>query len=151
MPASIISDTSCLNLLEKIEALELLHQLYGQVLTTEKVALELGAPLPGWIRIQNPTDFKSLRILEASLDHGEASAIALALEQEDCLLIIDELKGRKMAQQLGLAITSTLGVIAAAKLRRQLSSVKPLLEKIKETNFRISEELEQAILAQVGE
>ncbi len=31
------------------------------------------------------------------LDDGEASAIALSLEMNDALLIIDELKGRKIA------------------------------------------------------
>lgn len=151
MQATIISDTSCLIILDKIEELELLKKLFGQVLTTQTVADEFAAPLPDWIIVQNPKDYKNVLILETSLDKGEASAIALAMEQDNCLLIIDELKGRKLAQQLGLQITGTLGLIAEAKIRGHVSSVRPLLEKIKQTNFRISEQLETAILRYAGE
>jgi predicted nucleic acid-binding protein len=151
MQATIISDTSCLILLDKIGELHLLQQLFGSIITTQTVADEFGNPLPEWITIKNPTDRKNVIILEASLDKGEASAIALALEQKDCLLIIDELKGRRLAVQLGLTITGTLGIIAEAKRAGHISSIKPLLGKIKATNFRISEQLEKALLEQAGE
>lgn len=49
------------------------------------------------------------------MDKGEASAIALAIELDDCLLIIDDLKGRKFANQIGLTIIGTIGVIVDAK------------------------------------
>lgn len=115
MPATIVSDTSCLILLDKIAELYLLQRLFGQVLTTQIVANEFGRELPDWIGIQNPANIKSQLLLEAALDKGEASSIALALEKEDCLLIIDELRGRKLAKRLGLTITGTLGVLAQAK------------------------------------
>lgn len=86
-----------------------------------------------------------------SLDKGEASAIALAMEEAECLLIIDELKGCKIAKQLGLAITGTLGLIIEAKSSGYIALVRPLLDKIKQTNFRLSEQLENIILKQVGE
>lgn len=69
------------------------------------------------------------KVLEASLDKGEASAIALAIEQTDCLLIIDDYKGRKYAEQMGIKITGTLGAIIAAKLNGHIESVKPMLDK----------------------
>ena len=49
--------------------------------------------MPEWITIKNPNNKSNQLILEASLDRGEASAIALAMEQKDCLFIIEELKG----------------------------------------------------------
>lgn len=149
--AIIISDTSCLILLDKIEELELLKRLFGYIITTQTVAEEFGGKLPEWIIIQNPKDKSNQLILETSLDKGEASAIALAMEQADCLLIMDELKGRKLAKQLGLAVTGTLGLIAEAKLRGHITSVRPLLNKIIRTNFRLSKQLEIAILKKVGE
>ncbi len=107
--------------------------------------------MPDWISIQHPKDKKNIIMLEASLDKGEASAIALALEKIDCLLIIDEVKGRKLAMSLGLKITGTLGIIAGAKKAGYIPSVKIILEKIKLTNFRLSEELETEILSQSEE
>lgn len=151
MQATIISDTSCLILLEKINELQLLQKLFKIIIITQIVADEFESDLPLWIHIQNPKDKNNVIILEASLDRGEASAIALALEQKDCLLIIDEAKGRKLAMSLGLIITGTLGIIAEAKKAGHISSVKTILEKIKLTNFRLSEELEKEILNQSQE
>ena len=105
----IISDTSCLILLHKIGELEILHKLFGVVVTTQEVAGEFGIPLPSWIELQQPLNTKYQSIIEASVDRGEASAIALAIEHENSLLIIDEFKGRKLAQHLGLNIPAQLG------------------------------------------
>jgi len=151
MHKAIISDTSCLILLEKIGELELLHKLYGTIITTSEVKVEFGLPLPDWFEIQEPSNKNYQAIIETSIDKGEASAIALAVEYEDCLLIIDDLKGRKYAQQLGLQIIGTIGVIVDAKLFGIIPSIKPLIEKIKLTNFRISDKVEKILLAKAGE
>ncbi len=151
MQPVIISDTSCLILLDKIQELDLLRKLYGQIITTRIVAEEFGGQLPEWVIIRNPNNVKNQLILEMSLDKGEASAIALAMEEVECLFIIDELKGRKIAKQLGFAITGTLGLIIEAKSSGHIAFVRPLLDKIKQTNFRLSEQLENINLKQVGE
>lgn len=76
------------------------------------------------------------------IDKGESSAIALALESPACTLILDDYKARKIAQNLGLNYTGTIGIIIKAKIENIIPSVKPLLEKMKQTNFRISPEIE---------
>lgn len=146
MQKTIISDTSCLILLDKIGELEILNKLFGTIITTAEVSNEFGQPLPSWIEIQNPTDKIYQTIIEATLHKGEASAIALAIEFGDCLLIIDDFKGRKFAYKIGLNIMGTIGVIVDAKLAGIIPSVKSILLKIKSTNFRITEELEAIIL-----
>jgi predicted nucleic acid-binding protein len=151
MQKTIISDTSCLVILEKIKELELLHRLFGTIITTSEIKDEFGLPLPEWVLIKQVKNKNYQSIIEATLDKGEASAIALALELEDCLLIIDDLKGRKFANQLGLKITETFGVLVEAKLSGAIPSIKPILEKIKATNFRIGEQLEALILKKAGE
>ena len=151
MHKTIISDTSCLILLEKIGELDILHKLFGTIITTTEVAEEFGQTLPSWFELRQPTDKNYQSIIEASVDKGEASAIALAIELDDCLLIIDDLKGRKFAHQLGLTIIGTIGVIVDAKLVGIIPSVKPILAKIKSTNFRITEQLELLILKRAGE
>ena len=70
---------------------------------------------------------------------------------ENCLLIIDESKGRKLAKYLGLTITGTLGVLVQAKRNGYLSALKPLLDRVKQTDFRLSEQLIQETLKEVGE
>src|SRR5688572_19197429 len=102
MQKTIISDTSCLILLEKIGEFDLLHEVFGEILITQDIKDEYGSPLPDWISIQNPVNKKYREILEASVDKGEASAIALAVEFVDCLLVIDDLKGRNLAETLGI-------------------------------------------------
>lgn len=151
MHRTIISDTSCLILLEKIGELSILNKLFGNITTTSEVAEEFGQQLPPWFEIKDPKDKNYQAIIEASVDKGEASAIALAIELDDCLLIIDDLKGRKFAHQLGLTIIGTIGVIVDAKLTGIIPSVKPILSKIKSTNFRITEKLELLILKRAGE
>ena len=151
MQSAIISDTSCLILLDKIGELRLLNKLYGRIVLTPEIVREFGKKLPEWFYVKSPVNKTYQRILEASLDLGEASAIALAIEEKDSLLIIDELKGRKFAEQLGLNFTGTLGVLINAKQKGILKTVKPALEKIKQTNFRLTKELEERILMMVGE
>jgi predicted nucleic acid-binding protein len=151
MQKTILSDTSCLILLEKIGELDLIQQVFGEITVTQVVADEYGLTIPNWISIQNPIDQKYQRVLEASVDKGEASAIALAVELVDCLLIIDDLKGRNLADAIGIKITGTFGVILEAKLSGKINSVKPLLAKIKQTNFRLSDKLEKQILTKANE
>jgi predicted nucleic acid-binding protein len=135
MQKVIISDTSCLILLDKIGEFNLLNKLFDQIVVTPEIAKEYNKKLPEWVKIDEPSNKTYQKILEASLDIGEASAIAFAIEQIDCLLIIDDYKGRKFAEQLGIKITGTLGIIIEAKLRGQIKSVKPILDRIKNTDF----------------
>ncbi len=151
MPKVIISDTSCSIILTKIGALDLLHQLYKKVTITQDILLEYGDKLPEWIKIQRVKDQYRQQLLEMHLDRGEASAIALAMETAKNIVILDDYKARKVAELLGISVTGTLGVIIKAKNSGIIPSVKPYLEKIRETNFRISDELEQIALGEANE
>ncbi len=146
MQKTIISDTSCLILLYNIGELNLLQKLFGKVLITTVIAKEFGSTLPSWIEIADPVNKDYELILQEKLDEGEASAIALAVEQKDCLLILDDQKARKLVSDLGIHFTGTLGVLVDAKLQGHLSSIRDVLQKIKQTNFRISPDLEKIIL-----
>ena len=85
------------------------------------------------------------------IDKGESSAIALALETPDCTVILDDYKARKVAERLGINVTGTIGVIIKAKLRGIIPSIKPLIEKIKQTDFRLSPEIELLALKEAQE
>jgi len=138
----IISDTSCFILLSNIGELDLLKKVYGEITTTSTIAEEFGEELPDWVKIENVSDKLRLKILELQIDKGESSAIALALEISNSTVILDDYKARKVAENLGINFTGTIGVIIRAKLENIIPSIKPLLDKIKQTNFRISADIE---------
>ncbi|WP_291083304.1 DUF3368 domain-containing protein [Flavobacterium sp. BFFFF1] len=60
-------------------------------------------------------------------------------------------KARKVAENLGLNFTGTIGILIKAKLTGLIPSIKPLLEKIVETNFRLSPELQLQALKEAKE
>ena len=150
MPGVIVSDTSCLILFYKIGELDLLKKLYGKLHITETVLKEFNHPVPVWIEVVEPTTDLQ-KGLSSYLDKGEATAISLAAEHENSLLIIDELKERKAAKEMGISVTGSLGVLIAANNKGHIQTVKPLIEKIQKTNFRISEELVEYVLDKVNE
>jgi predicted nucleic acid-binding protein len=147
----IISDTSCLILLYKIDELELLDKLSKSVYITQIIKREFGQKLPDWIKVKEPSDTHYQKILEMDLDEGEASAIALSFEIDNSILILDDLKGRKIAEKLNLRYSGTFGLILRAKQEGIITSVKPILDKMRTTNFRFSEKLFDSIIEQSGE
>ena len=118
---------------------------------TPEVQQEFGNPLPDWIIVETSTNKHQLSALKLILDDGEASAIALCLETPNCLLIIDERKGRKVAQNLQIPTIGTLGILLEAKNRGFLENIRPFVDKIQQTDFRISKELLNAVLIKAGE
>lgn len=146
MPKVIISDTSTLILFHKIDELSLLQKVYGELITTPEVAKEFGEQLPNWISIQSVFDKKYQFFLETQIDRGEASAIALASEYDDVLLLLDDLKARKLATQLNFKITGALGIIHKARQMQLIEKVKPLISKLLLTDFRIADNIVAEIL-----
>lgn len=146
MPKTIISDTSILIIFNKIDEMEILHQLYKEVLITNEIKNEFGETTPEWIKVHKVKDIRYQKLLETQLDVGEASAFALASEFEDVLVLLDDLKARKLANALNIKITGTLGIITKAKQLSIIYEVKPILDKIQKSNFRISQELLEEVL-----
>jgi len=156
----IVSDTSPVTNLLRIEHLNLLYQVFGVVILPQAVYDEL-CQLPqqkevidqqNWIFVQKPENHKMVFELETDLDEGEAEAIVLAIELKADFLIIDELKGRSKAEEAGLKIIGLLGVLLRAKQAGFLPAVKPLIDQlIAETGFRVHASLYQRVLKIAGE
>ena len=87
MPELIIANTSCLILLSKINFLNLLEKLYGQVFITPEISGEYGSTLPSYIKVKEVPDKKYIQLLSWQIDKGEASTIALALSTSNSLVI----------------------------------------------------------------
>jgi predicted nucleic acid-binding protein len=147
----VIADSSCLIILSKIDQLDLLRKNYSRIIITEEIAKEFDSELPAWIEVKEIRDKKLQLLFEEVLDLGEATALTLAFETEDCTVILDDLKARKIAAKLNLKVTGTIGVIVKAKQRGTIHSVKPLFEKILATDFRISDKVIKEAILEAGE
>lgn len=79
------------------------------------------------------------------LDAGEASAITLAwLHRGDSRLILDEKRGRWVAEALGLPKTGVLGIIGHAAARHLLD-FDASMDALRSTGFHLSDELVEAV------
>ena len=139
----LISDTSCLIALTNIGQLDVLKGLRGLVIIPPEVASEYNEPLPEWIHIVPVTDTAKIRAIRNTLDLGESSAIALALETENPLLILDDGRARRFARNLGLPMTGTLGILIAAHKAGILKDIYAVIEDLKKMNFRIPVDIEK--------
>jgi predicted nucleic acid-binding protein len=153
----VISDTSPLIHLAACNHLHLLKLLYGQIVipisVDEEIRLKgkdedikLQVSSADWIITKSAIDRKLVNQLDQKLDGAEAEAIVLAIELNADLLLIDEGKGRTIAQQFHLKTGGVLSVLIEAKRQKLIPDVKPLIEQmIQLTGFRISEELLEEI------
>jgi predicted nucleic acid-binding protein len=156
---TIISNTSPISNLAVIGQLPLLQQIYGNITIPQAVADEIAkvatiytqaASLPdqSWITVQSVKDEATVQRLRGSkLDAGESEAIALALELNAELLIIDEQLGREIAVNQGLNVTGLLGALLEAKNKGLISKVKPIINDLMiQARFRIGLQLYSQIL-----
>lgn len=159
----VVSDTTAIINLAIIGELHLLPDLFETILIPRAVYQEVvvrGANMPGaetveratWIQQKTPQNQSLVEQLRADLDPGEAEAIALAIEQQADLLVIDERKGREVAKHHQLPIIGLLGILTIAKRRGLIPAVKPLVDRlVEEADFYVSEKLLATVLASVQE
>src|SRR5690606_18905995 len=143
--STVITDASCFILLDKIDGLTILESLYSFVITTPEIAAEYGKRLPAWVDVRAVENRDLLYDYTEKVDIGEASAIALASEIPSPLLILDDLRGRKLADQLQLDYTGTIGVLTLARKRGIIDSLRSSFDRIRATNYRIPERLLKAL------
>ena len=151
----VVSDTSPITALLAVEQTELLKQLFGEVVIPSAVETELlrtHPTLPAWLRVQSLQNSVKANLYARSVDRGEAEAIALAEELHADHLLIDERKGRRLAQQQGLPVVGLLGVVLLAKRAKLIPSARVLLEELdREAGIYLTGELKDAALKTMGE
>ena len=145
MQEKVYVDTSALIILNKIDALDLLNKIYGNVIITNYIQLELKEAIPSWISVELNYNIDQSFLKNFNLGLGETSIIINAIKNNG-FLIIDDLKARKIATKLRLRFTGSIGILIIAKELKLIDSVKYYLEKIQETNFRISDSLINKVL-----
>ena len=158
----VAADASPLIGLAAAGAFHLLRTLFDQITVTVTVRDEVlaGSQLPGAVELAeairdgwiNVVDVSPDLITFANLDAGEASTLTLAIRHAGpCLVLMDEPAGRSYAQRHGIAVTGLAGMLVAAKNARLAHSIRPLLERLLDSGFRLSDEIIKAILVQAEE
>ena len=159
----VVSDTTAITYLANIEALHILKALFQVIYIPEAVYDELtrhGDHISGskevkslpWIKVKKVDNYERYaKKFSTPLDPGEAQAIGLALHINADLLIIDELDGRYEAKKQEIKVIGMLGIFLKAKDKRLIPRVRPYLEKLRCTNFRMSANLYNFVLEKAGE
>jgi predicted nucleic acid-binding protein len=150
----VISDNSALSALAEAGLLDLLPRMFGLIVLPESVRLECAhsrapEPLRDWIClppdwIEIVADPADLLTETQGLGSGEAAAITLAwVNRKSSLLILDEKRGRRVAEALGLPKTGVLGIVGEAADRGWLG-FDETIEKIARTGFHLSDSVVEA-------
>jgi len=148
----VVSNSSPIIALSGIGQLELLKQLFTQVVVPPAVARETSISNQiDWITVVPLAQPLASGISGAGLGLGESEAISLAMEHGATWLLIDDKPARRLAAQLGLPILGTLGVLLACKRRGLLPNVRPSIDAIIQFGFRVSPALRKRVLEDAGE
>jgi hypothetical protein len=159
----VVSDTSPVSNLILIQRFGILQKMFAEIIVPPAVDAEIrtlkqfGTNLSeyenaDWIKIIKPIDGQKVQTLQKNLDDGEAQAIALALEINCDLLLMDERIGTKIARQEGLQTIGLVGVLVKAKEERIILKVGEILEELRvKAGFWLSENLRNQILRELDE
>jgi len=156
-----VSNTSPLLYLYRIGGIEWLPQLFDEVWTPEAVKNELQAGRSKGYDVPNPDDYSWLNVvnpkstpsewLALDLGVGEIAAMALALENPDRVVLLDDMLARRTAQVAGLQVWGTLKVLLEAKSHRIIQKIEPYVLKLSDSGMWISAEIKERILKLAGE
>ena len=154
----VVSNTSPLTNLAAIGQFDLLRRLYSQVHIARGVWEELnagGKRWPGceevanadWIERHAAQNQALVTALRRDLDRGEAETIALALELDADLVLLDEKEGRHAAQRLGLRVMGVVGILLEAKAKGAMDALRPQLDALRQkAGFYLSDPVYQRVL-----
>lgn len=156
----VVSNTTPIISLLKIDELSILKDLYGKVILPQEVYYEIENGKKkeyyvdlselDWIEIKPIKDQKSLSYF-LDLDKGEAETIILAKELDADLVIIDERLGRFHAKHADLNLTGTLGILLKAKKKEIIKEISPLLLALKAKDIWLDDNLIDKVLKLANE
>lgn len=157
----VVSDTTPMISLLKIDRIDLLEKLFGEVLIPQAVFNELTTDERyrleaeqirhrQFITVRAVRNLKSVDILKRAtgLDQGESEAIILTDEMNADILLMDEAKGRTVSSQMGFKIMGTIGILIAAYEEESLTAdeVRACMEGLQNAGRHIGQRHYQMLL-----
>jgi predicted nucleic acid-binding protein len=148
-----------LSLCQQWDILEAFVETLVVANTVWQEIVEQGEGRPGEKELQQATfvekravsNTSAVTMLMTTLDEGEAETLVLATELNITTVFVDDLRGRKVAQSLGLQAVGVAGFLLFAKKKGKIRRVRPLLLQLQQKGFRLSNKLIDAILEEAGE
>ncbi len=158
----IVVNAGPLVALSLLDQLELLPALFAECWVPQAVFNEVtvaGFGRPGAKLFQSPDWQGRVRVsptpdplLVMELDLGEAEVICLARQLSPCMAVIDERRGRRIAQRVyGLPVKGTAGILVEAQRRGLISGVRPRLLELRAAGYFIADSVIFAACEAVGE
>jgi predicted nucleic acid-binding protein len=151
----VVSDTTPIRYLVEIDLIEILAELFGQVVIPHEVFNELQGrntppkviawmqSHPAWLVVQQ-ADI-SLFIPQTTIQAGEREAIALALELGAEAILVDDKNARREAKAAGLRIIPTLAVLEQAA-QQDLLDLAEAIDRLTKTSFHVSAKLLKEVI-----
>ncbi|HEV7645524.1 MAG TPA: DUF3368 domain-containing protein [Pyrinomonadaceae bacterium] len=149
----IIADTSPLNYLILIDAVEILPKLFQEIVIPDAVQQELLAPgatekvrqwadkAPPWLKVRTvETIDETIR-----LGRGEIEAISLTAELSADAILLDDKAARLAARKRNIKVIGTLGLLKLAD-ENKLIDFKVAVKRLQSTNFRVSKVVIEKLL-----
>lgn len=161
----VIADTSPIISLLKIDRLDLLSELFGLIFIPDAVYNELTqnekyrieAELiihSDFIKNKKISNTQAVNILQnvMLLDNGESEAIILFDELKAQLLLIDERRGREIAEKLNIPISGTIGILIKAFEKNLLTrqEIFEYVDILQQENRRFSRNLINLLKKRLG-
>lgn len=158
----VVVNTTPLIALSHVGQLDILKELYGEIIIPEAVYKELSVKEESickkavdrsvdWIRVENVKNQMAKTMYKTQLHDGEVEVMILSKEIAADIVIIDDANAKKHAKYLGLPVTGTLGVLIKAKQEGYVNELRPILSQMVEEGIYISQSLIDMCLKQVGE
>ena len=159
----VVSDSSPLITLARIRQLDLLRDIFGSIVIPTEVHYEVtvaGRGRPGaeeiskadWIEVQAVPDQTDSSLVQttAGLGAGERSAILFAKALSADLLLLDELKARRIAQTAGLPIVGCIGILEAGARAGKISDLRLVYVDLLKQGIRLELVLLRDSLKRLG-
>lgn len=157
----LVADASPIISFARADRLELLREVCPDIYLSPKVYQEVALEEPDrpgatvirdgkWGELYQAVDQAVLGRLPKSIHAGEREAIALAYQLKIPLLA-DEKRVIRAARALGLEVVTSIRVLVTAKQRGLIPSIRPVLDTMRNSSFRISDWLYAEVLRNADE
>ena len=159
--SEFISNTSPLLYIHRIDALDWLPTLCGEIWIPQAVTQELsegrgrGYDVPDphryeWLKVVDPRVVPS-EWLNLDLGAGELAVLALALEHSESTVLLDDRQARRIAQTAGLDVWGTLRILLEAKSQGLVERIVTHVNRLESTGMWMSDAIRRRVLALAGE